>query len=46
MNRLNEDWNTVFSYFEPLMQLLYKAGKEEKILATRPEDREGLIRGE
>lgn len=46
VNKLNEDWNTVFSYFEPLMKLIYRAGKEEKILATTPEQREGLVRGE
>jgi len=46
VNKLNEDWNTVFNYFEPLMKLIYKAGKEEKILATTPEQREGLVRGE
>lgn len=46
VTKLNEDWNAVFSYFKPLMELLYKAGKEEKILATSPEERKGLVRGE
>ncbi len=46
VNKLNEDWNTVFNNFYPLMELMYKVGKKEKILATTPEEREGLVRGE
>ena len=46
VTKLNEDWNTVFSYFLPLMDLMYKAGKEEKISATSPEEWEGLVRGD
>ncbi len=46
VNKLNEDWNTVFNNFYPLMELIYKAGKKEKISATIPEEREGLVRGD
>lgn len=46
VNKLNEDWNIIFSYFEPLMKLIYKAGKDEKLSATSPEEREGLVRGD
>ena len=46
VTKLNEDWNTVFSYFKPLMELIYEAGKEEKILATSPEQREGIVKGD
>ncbi len=46
VNRLNDDWNTVFAYFKPLMELIYKAGKEEKILATSPDERDGIFTGD
>ncbi len=46
VNKLNEDWNTVFNNFYPLMELIYKAGKKEKMSATIPEEREGLVRGD
>ncbi|KKL72001.1 hypothetical protein LCGC14_2089240, partial [marine sediment metagenome] len=46
VNKLNEDWDTVFSCFKPLMELIYEAGKEEKILATSPEQREGIVKGD
>lgn len=40
---LNNDWNAVFSYFEPLMQFLYEVGKKEKMECTNPEDWKGII---
>lgn len=40
---LNNDWNEVFSYFEPLMEFLYKIGKKEKMDCTDPKDRKGIL---
>ena len=40
---LNNDWNAVFSYFEPLMQFLYKVGKKEKMECTDPKDWKGIV---
>ncbi len=45
VNKLNEDWKVIFDYFEPMMKLLYKVGKEEKIEATLPEERVGIVTG-
>lgn len=46
VSALNNDWNTVFSYFEPLMELMYRVGKQEKIYATTPEERRGIVIGD
>jgi len=40
---LNNDWNAVFSYFEPLMKFLYKVGKKEKMECTEPKDWKGIL---
>ncbi len=40
---LNNDWNAVFSYFEPLMKFLYKVGKKEKMECTDPKDWRGIV---
>jgi len=40
---LNKDWNLVYSYFTPMMNFLYAHGKAEKMNATSPEDRKGII---
>ena len=40
---LNNDWNTVFGYFEPLMTFLYKVGKKEKMECTDPKDWKGIL---
>ena len=40
---LNNDWNEVFSYFEPLMKFLYKHGKKEKMEYTDPNDWKGIV---
>ncbi|MGK7894510.1 MAG: hypothetical protein AB4372_13010, partial [Xenococcus sp. (in: cyanobacteria)] len=34
VEKLNEDWTSVFAYFNPMMELLYKVGKKEKVEAT------------
>ena len=46
ITELDSDWAIVFNCFKPLMELIYKVGKEEKILVTSPEDREGIVRGD
>ena len=45
-NKLNGDWEAVFSYFNPLMKRLYDAGKKDKIANTHPNDRKGLVVGD
>lgn len=40
---LNNDWNTVFNYFEPMMQFMYKVGKEEKIKHSDPKLLKGIL---
>lgn len=40
---LNNDWNGVFSYFEPLMKFLYEVGKKEKMECTDPKDWKGIV---
>ncbi len=46
VNAINDDWKTVFGYFEPLMKLLYRVGEQEKIAATSPGDRHGIVAGD
>jgi len=43
VEKLNEDWELVFSYFKPMMEFLYKLGKKEKLLATIPSERNGVV---
>jgi len=43
VDTLNKDWNTVFSYFEPLMKFMYKVGKKEKMAFTNPKDWKGIL---
>ena len=43
---INEDWNTIFSYFAPMMRLMYRAGKEEKKASTEPSEWQGIVRGD
>ena len=43
VDKLNEDWNTVYSYFEPMMRFMYKHGKQEKKDCTDPKDWKGII---
>lgn len=45
VDTINKDWNEVFGYFKPLMELMYQAGKEEKKANTNPENWRGLITG-
>ena len=40
---LNNDWNAVFSYFEPLMKFLYEVGKKEKMECTDSKNWKGII---
>jgi len=46
VERLNKDWVEVFSYFSPMMHKLYEIAKPEKLAATQPEDRLGLVVGD
>ena len=43
---LNNDWQAVFGYFTPLMELMYRVGKQEKIAATHPSQHAGLVTGD
>jgi hypothetical protein len=43
VDKLNEDWNTIFSYFDPMMKFLYEHGKQEKKDCTNPKDWKGII---
>jgi hypothetical protein len=43
VNTLNNDWNAMFSYFEPLMKFLYEVGKKEKMGCTDPKDWKGIV---
>ena len=43
---INNDWQTVFGYFKPLMELMYRVGKQEKIAATHPSKRTGIVTGD
>ena len=43
VDTLNNDWNDVFSYFEPFMRFLYDVGKEEKMACTEPKDWKGIV---
>lgn len=45
VDKLNQDWNQAFKYFQPLMERVYEIGKSEKISVTTPEQRRGLITG-
>lgn len=40
---LNRDWNQVFGYFKPMMEFLYKYGKEEKELTSIPHEKLGIV---
>ena len=54
---INNDWQAVFGYFKPLMEncnnvlhspveLMYRVGKQEKIAATHPSQRTGIVTGD
>ena len=43
---INNDWQTVFGYFKPLMELMYRVGKQEKIAATHPSEQTGIVTGD
>ena len=43
---INNDWQTVFGYFKPLMELMYRVGKQEKMAATHPSQRTGIVTGD
>ena len=43
---INHDWQAVFGYFKPLMELMYRVGKQEKIAATHPSQRTGIVTGD
>ena len=43
VDKLNNDWNEVFSYFKPLMEFLYEVGKKEKMGCTDPKDWKGIV---
>ena len=43
---INKDWNTIFGYFEPMMKLMYRVGKEEKKASTHPSEWHGIVRGD
>ena len=45
VEKLNNDWNQAFEYFEPIAKRIYSIGKKEKISVTRPEERTGLVTG-
>lgn len=42
--KLNNDWNELFSYFAPLMERIYEIGKEEKLAVTPSMDHVGLVK--
>lgn len=46
VDKINHDWNLAFKYFEPLMKRIYEIGKAEKISATTPEERRGIVTGD
>ena len=43
---LNNDWQTVFGCLKPLMELMYRVGKQEKVAATSPGQRRGIVTGD
>ena len=43
---INNDWQAVFGYFKPLMELMYRVGKQEKIASTHPSERIGIVTGD
>ena len=43
---INNDWQAVFGYFTHLMELMYRVGKQEKIAATHPSQRTGIVTGD
>jgi len=45
VERLNKDWNDAFQYFKYFLEFMYKIGKKEKMVATDPDDWQGLVRG-
>ncbi len=45
VDTINEDWNTAFEYFAPMMQFLYEIGKKEKLKNSHPEDLKGIVVG-
>ena len=43
VDTINKDWNTAFSYFEPMMKFVYETGKEEKLANSHPDDLKGIV---
>lgn len=46
VDKLNDDWNTAFGYFEPMMQFLYSVGKEEKLKSSSVGEFKGIVFGD
>lgn len=46
VDTINDDWNSIYEYFKPLMELMYRAGKQEKIAVTPPANRGGIVTGD
>lgn len=46
IDKLNSDWNKVFSCFPDLLQIFYTLGKDEKQLATNPSEWRGIVVGD
>lgn len=46
VEQLNQDWNDAFHYFEPLMKLMYKAGKKEKLAWAGVNGVSGIVVGD
>jgi len=46
VEKLNSDWTEAFEYFEPIVKRIYAIGKAEKISATTPAQRTGLVTGQ
>lgn len=43
VDKLNEDWWTVYKYFEPMMNFLYSVGKQEKMSCTTQSEWKGIL---
>ena len=46
VDAINKDWNTIFEYFKPLMELMYRVGKEEKKANTPQSQWRGIVTGD
>ena len=43
VDAINKDWNAIFEYFKPLMELMYRVGKEEKMANTPRSQWRGIV---